>query len=126
MSRLIAQIRTFGLGPVGTVSSLGEHTKRLMRPAQPRTKEDGPAETGPSTTTCGVPVVRSLLRLDPTPAVRMTVRPFRRPGGVRAGRTCPDQVPAEFKTPEELAKVVNLAELVEDDTGHDATPPAES
>lgn len=45
-------------------------------------RKDGPAETGPTMTTCGVPVVRSLLRLDPTPAVLLTVRPFRRPGGV--------------------------------------------
>lgn len=40
-------------------------------------------------TTCGVPAVRSFLRLDPTPAVRLTVRPFRRPDGVRARRTFP-------------------------------------
>jgi hypothetical protein len=32
----------------------------------------------------------------------------------------------EYKTVDELAKVVNLAELVEDDPGRAATPPAES
>ncbi|HEY6745368.1 MAG TPA: hypothetical protein VI357_06570 [Mycobacteriales bacterium] len=32
----------------------------------------------------------------------------------------------EYKTPEELGKVVNLAELVEDDPGHTTAPPAEA
>jgi hypothetical protein len=40
-------------------------------------------------TTCGVPATRSLLRLDPTPAVHLTVRLFWRAGGFRARRSCP-------------------------------------
>jgi hypothetical protein len=32
----------------------------------------------------------------------------------------------EYKTPEELGKVVDLATLVEDDPGYDTTPPAGS
>jgi hypothetical protein len=32
----------------------------------------------------------------------------------------------EYKTPEALSYAVNLAELVEDDPGQTATPPAES
>jgi hypothetical protein len=72
----------------------GNH-RRIVRNGSPnspiRIERTAPPKTGPSMTTCGVPAVRSFLRLDPTPAVRMTVRPFRRPGGVRAGRTCPDR-----------------------------------
>jgi hypothetical protein len=80
----------------------GNH-RRIVRNGSPnspiRIERTAPPKTGPSMTTCGVPAVRSFLRLDPTPAVRMTVRPFRRPGGVRAGRTYPDQVRMGIRVP---------------------------
>jgi hypothetical protein len=45
-------------------------------------------------TTCGVPTTRSLLRLDPTPAVHLTVRLFWRAGGFPSAPKLPALVGA--------------------------------